>query len=183
MASINTGLFVSTTDNYDLTRLEGKDLGSLEFKQFMIKLMQRTNQIALALNLKDSAMYYQQEFVNGQTFFPDPTLGSTTSQTPTPRQVFRRVYSIGALPNTGTKTVPHGIAVTDMFTFTRIYGCASSTSIGDLNYIPLPFVSVSGLVVAGNIELVVDETNIYVTTTGNGSFFDTTYIILEYLKN
>lgn len=183
MASINTGLFVPTTDNYDLTKLEGKDLGSIEFKQFMIKLMQRTNQIALALNLKDSAMYYTQEFVNGQTFFSNPALSSTTSQSPTPRQVFRSVYSIGALPNAGTKTVAHGIAVNSMFTFTRIYGCSSSTTPGDLNYIPLPYVSVLGIVVVGNVELTVDETNIYVTTTGDGTNFDTTYIILEYLKN
>ena len=181
MASINTGLFVPTTDNYDLTKLEGKDLGSIEFKQFMIKLMQRTNQIALALNLKDSAMYYQQEFVNGQTFFPNPALSSTTQQSPTPRQVFRSVYSIGALPNAATKTVPHGITVSNLFTFTRIYGCASSTTSRD--YIPLPFVSVSGTVLAGNIELAVDQTNIYVTTTGDGTSFNITYIILEYLKN
>lgn len=181
MATTNTGLFVPTTDNYDLTRLEGKDLGSIEFKQFMIKLMQRTNQIALALNLKDSAMYYQQEFVNGQVFFPNPALSSTTQQTPTPRQVFRSVYSIGALPNAATKTVAHGIAVNGLFTFTRIYGCASST--GTLDYIPLPYVDVTGTILAGNTELTVDGTNIYVTTTGNGAFFDTTYIILEYLKN
>ena len=181
MASINTGLFVPTTDNYDLNKLEGKDLGSVEFKQFMIKLMQRTNQIALALNLKDSAMYYQEEFVNGQTFFPDPALSSTTPQTPTPRQVFRLVLSIGALPNAGTKTVPHGIAISNIFTFTRIYGCASSTVSRD--YIPLPFVDVSGTILAGSTELSVDQTNIYVTTAGNGTTFDTTYIILEYLKN
>lgn len=181
MASINTGLFVPTTDNYDLTKLEGKDLGSIEFKQFMIKLMQRTNQIALALNLKDSAMYYQQEFVNGQTFFPNPALSSTTQQLPTPRQVFRSVYSIGSLPNAATKTVPHGLTVTNLFTFTRIYGTASDTTF--FNYIPLPFVSVSGAVIAGNIELHIDNTNIYVTTTGNATNFDTTYIVLEYLKN
>ncbi len=177
MASINTGLFVATTDNYDLTRLEGKDLGSLEFKQFMIKLMQRTNQIAIALNLKDSAMYYEQEFVNGQTFFPNPALGSNTPQSPTPRQVFRRTYSVGALPNAAVKTVPHGLDITSMFTFTRIYGASSNTT--GLEYIPLPFFSTVG----ANIELEVDGTNIYITTTTDGTLFDTTYIILEYLKN
>lgn len=177
MASTNTGLFVPTTDNYDLTRLEGKDLGSTEFKQFMIKLMQRTNQIALALNLKDSALYYTQEFINGQTFYPDPSL----PQTGPPRQVFRKVIDFGSLPNAATKTIAHGIPITTLFTFTRIYGCASDTT--GLDYIPLPFVDVSGTILAGNIELTADQTNVYVTTTGNGAFFDTTYIILEYLKN
>ncbi len=177
MASINTGLFVPTTDNYDLTGLEGKDLGSPEFKQFIIKLMQRTNQLALSLNLKDSALYYTQEFLNGQTFFPDPT----NPQTSAPRQVFRKIIDFGALPNAATKTVAHGINVTSLFTFTRIYGCASSTA--SLDYIPLPYVDVSGTVIAGNTELNVDQTNVYVTTTGDGTAFNKTYIILEYLKN
>lgn len=177
MASINTGLFVPTTDNYDLTSLDGKDLGSPEFKQFIIKLMQRTNQIALALNLKDSALYYTQEFLNGQTFFPDPA----NPQTSAPRQVFRKIIDFGSLPNAGTKTVAHGINVTSLFSFTRIYGCASDTT--GLDYIPLPYVDVTGTILAGNTELTADQTNVYVTTTGNGAFFDTTYIILEYLKN
>jgi hypothetical protein len=176
MASINTGLFVPTTDNYDLTGLQGKDLGSDEFKQFMIKLMQRTNQIALALNLKDSALYYTQEFVNGQTFYPP----IASPQTAPPRQVFRKVINFGALPNTATKTVAHGINVTTLFSFTRIYGCASDTTTS--NFIPLPFINVSGAI-TGNIELSVDGTNVYVTTAANSSNFDTTYIILEYLKN
>lgn len=181
MANVNQGIFVATTDNYDLTRLEGKDLGSQEFKQFMIKLMQRTNNIALALNLKDSGVYEKEEFVNGQTFFPNPLLSSTSGQPPEPRQVFRMVLSIGELPNASTKTVPHGIDITDKFTFTRIYGSASSTA--SLLYIPIPFVDVSGTILAGNIELTADQTNVYVTTTGDGTEFDYCYIVLEYLRN
>jgi hypothetical protein len=179
---VDTGLFLPTTEIIDTGYIYDIDNFSADqLKQILIRIVQAFNDSNTTMNLKDSAIYSLQEFVNGQIFFPNPALSSTTAQTPQFRQVFRKVFNIGALPNAATKTVAHGIPSSATNTFTRIYGAASDVGLTK-QYIPLPFVDVSGMVAAGNTELSLDDTNIYVTTTGNGTNFTVCYIILEYLK-
>ena len=172
MAISTNGLFVSTTDNYDITRLQGKDLGSVEFQQFIVKLMSRTNDIAITLNQKDSGIYQSGEFNTGQVLFTAPNIKSS---------IFRSRIITGQLPNAGTKTVAHGLTFDTNTTMVKIYGAASDTV--HTEYIPLPFVSVGGTFVVGNIQVYADATNIYITTTGNGSNFDKSYVIIEYVKS
>lgn len=172
------GLFLPTTDVFDTQLIYELDINSSEFKEFLVRLRQSINDLALAVNLKDSALYYDQEFVNGQTYFPNPALDSTTSLAPTPRQVMRYVVNFGTLPNTATKSVAHNLSPTSTWTFTRIYGAASDTTA--MTYIPLPY---SSSVLANNIELNVDATHVNVTTGANYSSYNVTYIILEYIKN
>jgi len=135
------------------------------------------NQLSLALNTKDSGYYALTEFINGQVWFPDPALTSSTLQKPTLRQVFRRVVNFGALPNTGTKSVAHGLTITAGFSFTRIYGCATDPS---TTFIPLPYASP---VLADNIELWVDAANVNIKTGKDRTGFTTTYAIIEYIKS
>jgi len=170
--SVNPGLFLSTTPMFDVGELNQDNL-----KQLVIKLTQFTNDIAIILNQKDSALYTLQQFVNGQTFFPNPALSSDTPQTPTPRQVFRQVFLTGPLPNTGTLLIPHNIAPTALFTFTRIYGTASDTT--GLNYIPIPQAFIGGNIV----DLSVDAVNIIIRTNFNSTNFNVVYVVLEWLKN
>lgn len=177
MAALNTGVFVPTTNVWDLAQLQEVDVNSEEFKELLVRLYQNINIIAQAVNLKESAYYATQEFVNGQSFFPDPTLNSNSGTTPVYRQVCRLVINFGALPNTATKTVAHNLTVTGGYTFTRIYGAASNTT--GQTYLPLPY---SSPVLANNIELSVNNVNVVVTTAANYSSYGTTYIILEYLK-
>jgi hypothetical protein len=87
---------------------------------------------------------------------------------------------MGALLDDDTLSVAHGIPITSTYSFTRIYGAATDQT---GTYIPLPFVSVSGTIIAGNIELYADETFVYVTTTGNGTNFTICYVVLEYIAN
>lgn len=172
------GLFLPTTDVFDTQLIYELDINSTEFKEFLVRLRQSINDLALAVNLKDSALYYDQEFVNGQVLFPDPALNSTTSLAPTPRQMFRFVVNFGALPNTAIKSVAHNLTPTTEWTFTRIYGASSDVTA--MSYIPLPYAST---VLANNIELNVDATSVNVTTAANYSSYSTTYIILEYIKS
>ncbi len=171
--SVNPGMFIPTTPMFDVGDLQDQE----NLKQLLVQLTQFVNNIVIVTNLKDSALYYQEQFVNGQTFFPNPALTSSTPQTPTPRQVFRQVFLTGPLPNTGVLLIPHNIAPTALFTFTRIYGTASDTT--GLNYIPLPEAFVNGNIV----DLAVDAVNIVIHTNFNASNFDVVYIILEWLKN
>lgn len=178
----NTGSFVPLTNIWDVQRLQDVDINSEEFKELLVRLYQNINNICMALNIKDVGYYTLSEFLNGQLFFPNPALSSTTAQTPTYRQVFRTVVNFGALPNAGTKSVPHGIAINPVtpttYSFTRIYGAASNGSAQN-SFIPLPFASPT---LNENIKLTVDNTNVNVTTAIDYSSYTICYLVLEYIK-
>ncbi len=176
--STNVGLFVPTTNIWDVSELYQIDVKSPEFIELLVRLYQNLNRMSTALNLKDSGYYDILQFVNGQLFFPNPANNSSTQANPAFRQVLRMVVNFGALPNTGTKSVAHTIPITKAYTFTRIYGAASDTT--GLNYIPLPYASP---VLVNNIELRVDATNVTIITGSNRSNFNITYVILEYITS
>lgn len=177
MATRNyVGAFVPTTNVWDPTELYTTEVTSPAFKELLVRLYQNLNQLSLVTNVKDSGMYVDSEFVTSCQFFPNPALSSATGQAPVLRQVFRKVINFGALPNTATKSVAHGIAPTASFSFTRIYGCSTNPS---TSYIPLPYASP---VLANNIELNADATNVNVTTGSNRTAYTITYIVLEYIK-
>lgn len=177
-SQLNPGAFIPTTNVWDVSQLYSVDVNSPEFKELLVRLYQNVNNIALLLNIKDTGYYPRAEIVNGQVFFPDPALSSTTAAAPVFRQVFRLVINFGALPNTATKSVAHGLTITAGYTFTRIYGCASDTTGG--TYIPLPYASPTD---ASNIEVSVDATNVNVITGSDRTNFAAAYIILEYIKS
>lgn len=180
MSSFNTqanpGAFVPLTDVFDTQLIRELDVNSDEFKEFLVRLRQSINDIAMVLNIKDSGYYVQQEFVNGQAYFPNDSYDSTTSKAPVLRQVFRKVIDFGALPNNTSKSVAHGLTITSGFRFTRLYGCASDPS---TLFIPIP---ASAATDAEKVQLEVDTTNVIITTGSNMTGFTTTYVVLEYIK-
>lgn len=174
------GLFIPSTQVWDVNDVNDKNRNEL-----IVRLHQNINSAALAINNKDSGFYDTSEFVNGQTFFPNPAY-TPTSVTPTNRQVYRKVINFGTLPNTGAKSVQHGIGdaagLNASFSFTRIYGCASDP-VG-LTYLPIPYVSVAA---GGNIELSVSGAAspndlVTITTGSDRTMYTICYVILEYLK-
>ena len=174
----NVGSFVPTTQVWDVSEIYNTDVASPAFKELLVRLYQNLNLMALALNTKDTGIYPTSEFINSQVWFPDPTLTSASSTTPTFRQVFRKVINFGALPNTATKTVAHNLTMTATTTLTRLYGAATDPV--NLRYIPLPYASP---VLANNIELSCDNTNVSVTTGSNRTAFSVCYIVIEYIKS
>jgi hypothetical protein len=171
------GMFVPTTPVFDVQSLQGKDLSSSEFIQFMVALTQRINLISIQLNAKDIGLYQLTEILNGQQFFPNPALSSTTAQSPTQRPVLRTVVNFGALPNAATKSVPHGITFDATTSFTRIYGTATFPS---TSAIPIPYSSTVNI--NQNISIVIDATNVNITTAMDYTNFTICYVILEYIK-
>lgn len=173
------GVFVPTTQIWDVAQLNEIDVQSPEFKELLVRMYQNINNIAIATNLKDTGTYYTQESVNGQTYFPNPALSSATAQVATPRQVIRKVVNFGSLPNTATKSVAHGITCNTGTSFTRMYATATKPTVA-FSYIPIPYATS----VAGNeIELYVDATNVNIVTAANYSAWTKTYVVLEYLQN
>lgn len=169
-SSINKGVYVPTTDVYDFSRIEQLDANSEEFKLLLVRLYQNLNAIALALNLKESAYYILQEFVNGQLFFP--AINSVNNEF---RQDYRIVINIGALA-AGTTTIAHNLAITNTWTFTRIYGTATDNS-GN-NFYPIPYVAGAGVY----ISLQANATNVVINNQ-SGVTFTSCFVILEYLKS
>jgi len=175
---IQDGLYVPTTSVWDVAQVEDVDVTSPEFKELLVRLYQNINLIAEVLNLKDSAYYDTNEFVTGQSYFPNPAFNSSTTTVATYRPVYRLVVNFGALPNTAAKSVAHNIPINTGFTFTRIYGAASDTT--DLEYIPLPYASASG---TNNVEVDITATDVVVTTASDMTNYNVTYITIEYMKN
>lgn len=157
----NLGLFIPTTNIWDTEDL----------KELQIRLYQNLNLMATAVNLKDSGYYSLQEFVNGQSYFPNPALSSATPTTPVYRQVFRKVINFGTLPNTATKSVAHGLTINNTFSFTRIYATASDP-VG-LTYFPIP---------GNGTNITADATNVNITTTANMTAYTICYVVLENIK-
>jgi len=173
--TIKSGVYIPTTDVFDSFNLQNIDPSSREFKDFLTRLRQTINTMSIVINLKDTGYYITDEIANGQLYFPDPALNSTTTKLPVFRNVFRKVIDFGALPNTATQTAAHGITITSTFSFTRIYATATDPS---TSFIPIPYASPTA---ANNIELSVDATNVSITTGSDRTGYTTTYVVLEWI--
>ncbi|MGH3054170.1 MAG: hypothetical protein ACRDL7_04235 [Gaiellaceae bacterium] len=168
------GSFVPTTFIMDVASLQEVDVNSEEFKELLVRLYQNLNRIVLSLNIKTSGYYDTNQFVDGSLWFPSAASSSLVN---TPyRPETRLVVNFGALPNTGSKSVAHGITCNGAVSFTRIYGAATDPI--NFKYIPLDYASPTA---ANNIELKVDATNVTVITGSDRTAFTTTYIVLEFL--
>lgn len=178
----NIGSFVNTTSVWDTQQLYSTNVNSEEFKELIVRLYQNINNIVLALNIKDVGYYPVVEFLNGQLYFPNPSLDPSTSQGSAYRQVFRTTVNFGTLPNATTTSVAHNIDIDPStpttYSFTRIYGAATKDD--QTSFIPLPY---SSGTLANNIELSVTNTDIVITTSIDYSAYTITYIVVEYLKN
>ena len=176
------GAFLPTTDVFDRSAIQALDVNSPEFKDFLVRLYQTTNNIANAVNIRDAGYYPLTEFINGQLWFEDPTLNSGSTQTPEYRQVWRKVFNMGALPSAAGSptTANHGIAIDTNTTFTRIYGTATNTTAPGFGAIPIPYVHATA---ANTLRLDITATQIIITSGGaNYSAYDTCYVVLEYIK-
>lgn len=170
--NINFGSFIPSTYAVDVSRIYEVEVGSAEFKQLIERLATTVNNIAVALNTKESSLYPLEEFITSALYF-----NAASNNQLDQRQEFRKVINFGALPNAGAKSVAHGIDITNTFSFTFIGATASDTT--GLTYIPIPYVALSG----DNIQIDVDSTNVTITTTIDRTNYNICYVVLKYLKN
>lgn len=136
------------------------------------KLKTSIEEIAKMVNRKDTGQYEEYEIQTNQTW---------PSDTPQEkRDIFRKIIDTGTLPNAGTITTAHGITGIDNNWFlTRIDGTAQEPAGAGLRpfYIPIPN---AGAIYP--VEIMVDTTNINITTTVNLSAFTKSYVVLEFYK-
>lgn len=138
-----------------------------------LKLRDYFNSIASAVNTKDSGIYDAVDTITGQQFLP--LFSTDTASNATYRTVFRKVIDFGALPDTTTKSVAHGITFGSTFSITKLYGAATDPS---TSYIPLPYASSTS---ANNIELNADGTNINIITGSDRTGYTRTFIVIEWI--
>lgn len=85
------------------------------------------------------------------------------------KPIYRKIYNIGALPNSTTKTVQHNISGLNQIVTLRGIARAGSTT----TRYAYPNI---------NVDLLINSENIYIVTTSDQSAFTSNYIILEYTK-
>lgn len=161
-------IFPETSGAFVATDIE---LQSLSKDEQIRELTRILNNFATAINQRTAGFYPRQEFVTGEVLYPNPNNTSTTQRPPTYRGVFCKTIAFGALPASGSKSVSHGILVDANVTFVAIYGAASNTN--TLQYIPLN---------NPGITITVTSTDVQIATNTDMSNFDTTHVILKYVK-
>lgn len=159
---------------YDVDVIEGLDINSKEFKDFLVRLRQDINGMAISVNGRDGGSFGLGEYNTGTQFFPDAA--DPTSY----RSVVRTVIDFGALPNAGVKLVNHNIntptGITVNYVFTRIYGAASNSTL--LTYLPLPYSDPAGNIASVNVT----ATQVGVQTNFNALLYNG-IIVIEYIVN
>jgi hypothetical protein len=170
MAVEDKSTFLPTTQIWDSTSISALPGSPDEMKQLIIKLYENINIISEVLNKKDTGIYDVNEYICGQVFYPT---GAKTNQF---RVVYRKVVTFGALPAV-TKAIAHGITFNNTCKATRIYGAATDLTSG--SKIPLPYASP---ILADNIELWLDNTNVNMKTGKNRSAYTECDVIIEYVS-
>lgn len=134
-------------------------------KQLRFDINDLYQSIASAVNNKIGGLYVPQEKINSQQYFDTTNIQKF-------KNVYRMVVDFGALPNTGSKSVPHNIPGWDSnYRLTCAYGAATDPI--SLQAIPLP---------NDGILLEINSTDVTVTTTSNRAAFTETTIVIEYTK-
>jgi len=139
------------------------------------RLIQYLEDMGSAVNLKENGFYFTEETPISTTFVPN--YGTTSSANVEFRTLFRTVVDFGALPNSTTKSVAHGISTTEDFKIIKISGASTDPGASTITAaLPLPYVGTNSIYVD------MDATNVTVTTTSNRTSFTETFIIIEYIK-
>lgn len=145
---------------------------------YSTKLRQYLNDIAIGLNAKENGFYIDNETPTAGLFIP--TFSNTTAQNINYRPMFRLVVDCGALPNTSTKSVAHGLTTTQTYSIVKIYGGATDPGASTLTEaLPLPFASPT---LSDNISVTMDATNINITTGSDRTAYTRSYVVIEYIK-
>jgi len=130
--------------------------------------------ISNAVNIREIGWFLEEELLSGQQFFPGVTSSPINQQF---RSVFRKVVNFGALPNAGTKSVPHGITTSASTSLVQLYAAATDPAVP--NYIPIPYASPT---LNLNIQMYMDATNINITTAIDWSTYTRCFVSIHYIK-
>jgi hypothetical protein len=101
-------------------------------------------------------------------YWTDPVTGER-------KKIYRKVVDCGALPNTANKTIPHGLASSDIAV--RLYGIAYAPGINAQQALPSP-----NPVAALSIAIWLSGGNIYLYSLTDVSMYTVSSVTIEYTK-
>lgn len=159
---------IPTSTILDASEIFSLNVNDESFKHFIVRLTQSINTLSTSLNSKTSGYHATSEFVSGKLYYPTDESGSEQNLKPRWRQGIIKAVNFGALPNSTTKSVPHGIEVNSNFVLMDMFGGASDKVNKD--YVPI-----SGL----NASM--DATNVNITTASNLSSYTDTSVFIEFV--
>lgn len=169
------GIFVPTTNVWDVGSIYEMDVKTPEFKELLVRLYQNINNIANVLNVKTSGYYINVETNSSNQYYNLANPTDPLNQRPG----FICTVDIGAL-GAGITSVNHGInaptGITSSYKWMKIYGAATKSS--SIIGCPLPFAGATG----NNIEVTVTATQVVINNQSGNTFTDAT-VILEYVKS
>lgn len=155
---------------YDVVPEQWKDA-----RPFIVEQLKR---IANAVNIREIGWFLDEELLSGKAFIPGVNASSTGATSQIYRQILRKVINFGALPAAGTKSVAHGITVTNNFTLT--FMGAYATDPVALTAFPIPYCDPAAL--ANGVSLNMDATNVNIKVGANLSAYTRCYVTIEYLQ-
>jgi len=121
--------------------------------------------IVSAMNNKIGGLYVPEEKINSEQYFNIANVQQF-------RNVYRMTIDVGALPNTGSKSVAHNIVGwNSAYRLTAAWGAATDPV--NLEALPIPN---DGIFLKNN------STTVTVTTTSDFSAFTASTIVLEFTK-
>jgi hypothetical protein len=167
--TIDSETLLPISNIIDISRLEGLDVKSGEFKVFITSLAEIVNKLLLSINNKSIGTYDTNETLSGKSY--------TTGDEQRPVSGFTKLIEFGALPNTATKQVAHNLDSSWGYSFKVIYGATSDPV--NKKYLPLPYASATA---ADIIEVKLDNTYVYITTGKDMTAFTDTSIFIEYVE-
>lgn len=138
-------------------------------------IVEQLKTISNGINVREIGFYLDQELLSGKLFIPGATPPGNNPGLF--RTILRIVVDMGPLPNTATKSVPHGVTVDGNFTLMQLYGAATDPVA--FTGIPLPYASP---VLNENIALNMNSTNINITTGRNWSNYTRCFVVMEYIQ-
>ena len=169
------GNFITTLPNFNL---EGMDINSPEFRQFIVILTNTVNDICMAINDKEAGYFSTYEFLTGKRLYPDPALNAYTEEQPYRAGIFRKCFRYTTpLPNAAAVPVAHGLAMDANWKTIDLWGTTFDSTAHQ--WLKLPFAG-SG---ADAIDLYADFTHIYIKTQSNRNSCTFTNLVIEYTKS
>ncbi len=140
----------------------------LDEKSAKSEMTRRDSQLAISLNLKENGVVETVETQNGQQFY-----GSATN-IQKKRYVFRKAFTIGAIPKNTGISLPHGIS--GITIVTHVFGGVVTDQ---PDFRPLPHASVTA---NANIEVIITATDYKINNGNGGPNITSGILVIEYLK-
>lgn len=162
-------VFESFVPVYDAVPDEWKDA-----RPFIVETLKKMSN---AINIREIGWFLDEELLSGKQFIPTSATTSGADPNQQFRTILRKVIDFGTLPNTGTKSVPHGIVFNANFTLMQIYGAATDPV--SFFGIPIPYAATAPI---QTVQIFIDQTNINITTLTNQTQYTRCFVVIEYIQ-